>query len=91
MISKINLVGITDVALLAKRLVVDMNPVVVEVHIHECVAIVTTSHVETSHHQAIDAIGLILAPAVPVTVLMSDNGIFLEHRHIVAVVVEVVE
>ena len=66
-----------------------MNPIVIKVYVHERVAIVAIAHIEAAHHQPDDAVGLILAPTVPMTILVSNDRIFRQYTSIFIIVVKV--
>ena len=68
-----------------------MNPIVIKVHVHERVAIVSITHIKAANHQADDAVGLILAPAMPMTVNMGNYRIFFQDIDIVTIIVKVIK
>ena len=80
-----------DLRSLANHLIIDINPLAVQINGHQRVAIIAATHIQGPHHHSVDAIGLIEAPGVVMAALMGDNGVFLEDVHISAVIVQVVE
>ena len=75
----------------ANDLIEHLNPLAVEIDVHQRVAIVATAHIQGPDHHTVDAVGLIESPRVIMATLVGDNRILLEDVHIGAVVVQIIK